>query len=252
MHHLLALDIAWDPGLRGIAVVFVGTAVLMGSVYLVLSTNIGARVGFLVSVAGLSGWMMLMGIVWAVYGIGYLGPAPHWRVEEVITSATPDDLTASKLPAVHDLSTWHPQAEDDPHRGEEQAAATAALVDQNGPLKGVYKSDQEFKSIAAYDTGGKGKNLKSNWLPGPHPPHYAVVQVQGVKERVIPFGATPPPLEVDPSKPVRTVVLVRDLGAKRLPSVTLAISMGIVFALTCNALHRRDKALMAARAAVAA
>lgn len=253
MHLLLpALQISWDPGLRGILVVLVGASVLMGSVYLLLSTNLGARVGFLVAVAGLSGWMMLMGVVWAIYGIGYKGPAAHWRVEEVITSESPSDLSASQLKVAHDLKSWKPQASDDPHRGEEQAAASAALIDPNGPLKGVYPSDQDFVTIAAYDKGGKKKNFINNWVPGPHPPHYAIIQVQGVKVRDIPFGSTPPPLEADPSKPVRSVILVRDLGALRLPSVTLALSMGIVFALTTNALHRRDKQLMAARAAAAA
>jgi hypothetical protein len=78
-----------------------------------------------------------------------------------------------------------------------------------------------------------------------------VVQVQGTKKHVLPFGATPPPSEADPTTPIRSVIMVRDLGALRLPSVTLALSMAIVFAITCNALHRRDKQLMAARAALA-
>ena len=53
--------------------------VLCGSVYLMLATNIGARLGFLLAVAGLFGWMMLMGIVWAIYGIGLKGREPTWK-----------------------------------------------------------------------------------------------------------------------------------------------------------------------------
>jgi hypothetical protein len=58
MHALLALN--WEPQLRGIIIIIISTVVLCGSVYLILGTNIGARLGFLLSLAGLAGWMMLM------------------------------------------------------------------------------------------------------------------------------------------------------------------------------------------------
>ena len=37
--------IAFDPTVRGILVVVVGTTVLMGSIFMILSTNSGVRVG---------------------------------------------------------------------------------------------------------------------------------------------------------------------------------------------------------------
>ena len=60
------LSVSWQPELRGISVVIIGTVVLMGSTYLLLGTNLGARLGFMVAMAGLSGWMMSMGIIWAL------------------------------------------------------------------------------------------------------------------------------------------------------------------------------------------
>ncbi len=75
--------LTWHPGFRGVLVVAVGVAVLMGSVYLLLATNSGARLGFLLSLTGLAGWMMIMGLVWSMYGIGYQGRVPTWHVEEV-------------------------------------------------------------------------------------------------------------------------------------------------------------------------
>ena len=47
------LAIGWQPEIRGISVVVIGAVVLMGSVYLVLTTNLGSRLGFLVSLAAL-------------------------------------------------------------------------------------------------------------------------------------------------------------------------------------------------------
>ena len=74
--------ITWEVELRGIIVTLIGVTVLMGSIYLLLGTNLGARLGFMVALCGLSGWMALMGAIWAVYGIGLQGPRPRgsrWR-----------------------------------------------------------------------------------------------------------------------------------------------------------------------------
>ena len=51
--HLLA-GIAWDPQIRGALIVLAAVVLLPGTIYLLLATNLGARVGFLVAVAGLT------------------------------------------------------------------------------------------------------------------------------------------------------------------------------------------------------
>ncbi|HBU02582.1 MAG TPA: hypothetical protein DEB20_08645, partial [Acidimicrobiaceae bacterium] len=56
--------ISWDPGIRGILIVMVGVVVLMGSTYLILGTNIGSRLGFLVALSGLFGWLTILTFVW--------------------------------------------------------------------------------------------------------------------------------------------------------------------------------------------
>lgn len=244
----LAFEVTWDPGIRGILVVVVGVAVLMGSVYLLLSTNLGSRLGFLVAVAGLSGWMALMGFVWAIYGIGYKGTAAHWVVEEVVTSQQADDLSAAHLEKAHDLSKWRELSAEDPARAEVQASATSVLFTEGSRVK-AFDSEQDFLVTDAYTIGGKKKNFFNNWFPGPHPPHYSIIQVQAVQHVDVPFGETPPPAKVDKSAPVESVILVRDLGKLRVPPVLIMIASLIVFGITTNTLHRRDKATWAARAA---
>ncbi|MEZ5251797.1 MAG: hypothetical protein R2713_22095 [Ilumatobacteraceae bacterium] len=69
---------AWMPELRGILTVIIGVFVLMGSVYFILLTNMGARLAFLVSFSALAGWFFLMGAIWWIYGIGLKGPEPSW------------------------------------------------------------------------------------------------------------------------------------------------------------------------------
>src|SRR5690606_38747071 len=80
----------------------VGIVVLMGSVYLLLATNVGARLGFTIAAAAFFGWCTIMGGVWWVYGtIGMLGEAPHWEVKEV---AYPD-TSRSAIEEAHALDT---------------------------------------------------------------------------------------------------------------------------------------------------
>ena len=107
MVHLLA-GIAWDPQIRGFLAVLVGVVVLMGSVYLLLGTNLGARLGFLVALSAIFGWCMIMGITWWVYGnIGMLGETPTWHVDEVVyTAESPEaGLDLADLEVAHDLDT---------------------------------------------------------------------------------------------------------------------------------------------------
>jgi hypothetical protein len=77
------------------------------------------------------------------------------------------------------------------------------------------------------------------------------VQLRRTVPQVTPPGDAPPLPKADESQPVISVIMVRDLGARRLPSVGLTIFSGIVFAVCCNSLHRRDKLVAQARAAAA-
>ena len=108
MVHLLA-GIAWDPQIRGFLAVLVGVVVLMGSVYLLLGTNLGARLGFLVAISAIFGWCTIMGVTWWVYGnIGMLGETPHWEVEEIVYQAggtAEDGLALADLEKAHELDT---------------------------------------------------------------------------------------------------------------------------------------------------
>jgi len=58
-HHSL-----WYPTILGVLVVVAGIVLFCGSVYLLLATNLGARLGFLVAVAALSGFMILLSLLW--------------------------------------------------------------------------------------------------------------------------------------------------------------------------------------------
>lgn len=249
---VLALELAWDPTIRGIIVVAFAVAVLPGSIYLLLGTNLGTRLGFLVAIAGVFGWLTIMASIWTLYGIGYIGRAPSWEVREAVTSDSGEDTSAAQLADARDLSAWRELPADDPARGEAQAAASAAIAGEEAALPMGFESDQDYVVIDAFEEGGKKDTFINGILPGPHPPHYAVIQVERKKEVEVEFGETPPKAEADPTQPVISVVLERDLGNKRLPPALLTLGSLIIFGVTCNVLHRRDKVATAARAAAAA
>jgi len=67
--HLLAVLAAekktlWDPTILGVLTVLSGVVLFCGSVYLLLATNLGARLGFLVAVSALTGLMTLLSALW--------------------------------------------------------------------------------------------------------------------------------------------------------------------------------------------
>ena len=72
------MAIGWQPELRGILITIIALTTFCGSCYFLLSTNLGARLGFLVAFAALAGWMFLMGATWWSYGKGLLGPDASW------------------------------------------------------------------------------------------------------------------------------------------------------------------------------
>ena len=57
----------------------------------------------------------------------------------------------------------------------------------------------------------------------------------------MPEGNAPLSPTPDDDQPVVSVIMVRDLGTRRLPPAMLTIMFGGLFALTCALLHRRDR-----------
>ena len=94
MVHLLA-SLTWDPGIRGILVVVLAVAVLCGTPLILLITNLGSRLAIHVAATAIFGWLTLMCLFWAIYALGYHGPAPSWNVLDV--SNTPGAARNSQL-----------------------------------------------------------------------------------------------------------------------------------------------------------
>lgn len=287
--------IAYDPEIRGVLVVAVSGVILCGSVYLLLSTNIGARLGFQVALAGLFGWMTLLCLFWWIYGVGAIGELPSWRVEEInvgdLSQAQLEEareLIPENLPTVEEILAEHPEIQDEFDEGklitlseiaalpdlpedvqqqfdelpgdwtvlpqsaigDAQAAADAALTSGDGGLQ--FAATTDYVLVDGFTAGGEPKresdslwdratNRVTNALRVLKTPHYVVIQVQTSELTAVPPGNAPLTPTPDPDEPVVSVIMVRDLGTRRLPPAVLTFMFGALFAVTCATLHNRDK-----------
>lgn len=92
--------IDFQIAIRGILVVTTAVAVLIGSIWLIVATNVGTRVGTLITLSGLFGWMAIMGIIWWIFGIGWVGASPSWHMVEVVRNG---DMATSGLEKATEL-----------------------------------------------------------------------------------------------------------------------------------------------------
>ena len=77
----------WYPTILGVLVVVAGIALFCGSIYVLLGTNLGARLGFLVAFTGLMGFMVILSLLWTTTSSPLntiKGRIPQWKVQEVV------------------------------------------------------------------------------------------------------------------------------------------------------------------------
>jgi hypothetical protein len=270
---LLVGALSWDPQIRGLLILAAAVVLLPGTIYLLLATNLGARVGFLIAIAGLTGWMTLLGITWAIYGQGIKGRDPSWKIQEVVHSASQTDLSSASLKALSDFPNgWKKlSTEGNPVLADAQATADNFItksgrkpaMGHEGPIikeptpeqlryKAEFSTADEYVLIGGYEKGGDSEwfTFRGHKFDFSHSPHYVAVAIQpAIANPPAPDGTVTYTRNPDPTKPITSIVVLRDLGSIRFPQVMMVIGSGIIFGVTCHALHRRDKKIMALRAA---
>ncbi len=259
------LAIGWQPELRGILITIIAVFTFCGSIYFILSTNLGARLGFLVALAGLTGWLFLMGAIWWSYGKGLLGPEASWAPISGRTVLTTDalsgdgpldapvaveggaDPTATAAAVADQFVTegWRQLESSVPSFQQAGAAASVMLEESKAMANG------EFQVVNVFDKGGERSpqmlNGRLDFLAFLHSPRYAVVEMAPlVKQRDEP-GRAPAKPEIDTTRERRYVYMIRDLGAKRKPAGFITIGSLAVFLMLCYLLHIRDRRVLANR-----
>ncbi|MFI5041516.1 MAG: hypothetical protein ACHQNA_06655 [Acidimicrobiales bacterium] len=272
--HLLGV-VTWDPQLRGALILLTGVLVLPGSVLLLLSTNLGIRLGVLIAAAGLSGLLLLLNIIWlmAPLGpgpIGYKGSASGWIIKEIVQG----DLASHS--AVHAVTgnSNNPQSQfpngwtflptGNPLLASAAPAADTALIPAAAGAPAAafpppFHTTQDYVDVGAWTKGGHNYlvnlfgykiywRIRHHTIFLKHQPHYVVIRVQPSLPSVTLAGAAATLPAPDPTQPVYNVVMLRDVGSLRLPPVLLGFGALVVFLVTIEKLHSRDKEIARRRA----
>ncbi len=137
--HILA-GIDFNTGIRGILVVTLAVVVLPGSVYLLLATNTGARLGLLIALAALFGWASILTMTWWITSPanGPRGRNASWKPVEIYVEGSGPARTVpvhslpspSKLPQA---SSHHRSEPRDPEELPEPVAGHAVRHRQQQP-----------------------------------------------------------------------------------------------------------------------
>jgi len=288
LHMGVMAAVTWDPFIRGTLILLLFIVLLPGSIFFVLSTDTGIRLGFLLAMAGLTGMVCLLSTLWMpLASTADVGRPNTWKPLEIVTgdfahqvtvagakSFPADNLRAvkaprKKLPDKHwywpvqscSDSGWHtidPSLISDPEsEGDKVLAPSSSEGGKTPPaLTTPFSSASDYVYVDGYTSGQDGGCLLSInqhkvYLPLARGAHYVILRVQPALPTLT-LGGAPAPPQPDTSKAFTYVIMVRNLGSVRQPQALLAISSGIIFLVICYVLHTRDKAIEADAAEAAA
>jgi hypothetical protein len=250
----------WYPTILGFLVVFFAILLFCGSIYVLLGTNLGARLGFRVAFTGLMAFMVILTSLWMITAspLNTLkGRIPSWKVQQIV--AAPAKAAATEVRDVE---------QDGRKVDDVEAAAVKAAVDEHlvekkeikaeGPLAADankfarFKEVTEYKVVNTFEIGGSKPNPLD--FEFTHKPLFAVVEFCEVQRAVVPFGIAP---EKDPpckegSDLSGFMVLERDLGSLRVPPMVAFFGSVLLFGLGLLGLHWRERDEQEAETATAA
>jgi hypothetical protein len=265
----------WYPTILGVLVVVAAIALFVGTPYLLLATNLGARLGFLVTVACLSGLLLLVSLLWLTNPspVNTLkGRIPAWVAVEKISSGDP---ARSNIDAIRGIDQSGSPAGDADVTNLKAAVDFNLIVNKNEQtgeiLSGANGKFAEYTAATDYlvtknqVTGGGGlfSQVNVDWGGGwpwvhvsLHEPRYAAVTVCKVAPEYapdqVPFGDKPPTPKCSTTDPKQILVLERDLGSLRVPPFVAFLAFGLLFGLSLLSLHWRERDLQEAEKRAAA
>jgi len=243
----------WNPTIIGVLTVVCAVGLFCGSTYLLLGTNLGARLGFLVAAAGLTGFLVLLSTLWlttpgSATGNSDLDP-PHgnsasWKVVEVVSS--PAD---SKIEAVRNLPTKG-IAGTDLLVTQVKPAIDAALVTA-APVAGQEPPVQPFANLGisastdyllTFPGSGSYQYIDKTQNFFWHRHRYAAVEFCLAR-----LDATGSPVNgpngpvCDPLKPTHWAILSYNYGSVRKPVVFYWLFSLMFFGMSLLGLHWWEK-----------
>jgi hypothetical protein len=246
----------WYPTILGVLVVIAAIGLFVGSIYVILGTNLGARLGFLVTFTCLTGFMLLLSTLWLTTASPLESPkgrVASWSVVERV-----DDLSKAKTEAVRDAAKKSNKAASTDAQNVLAAVQAALVTKQSTPTVKVTPNDNRFAQfddvtkfmvLETYTVGGSDPHFWKGEFS--HAPKYAVVEYCATAQVEQTFGLPPLPPECASGADAKRgfVVAKYDYGTLRLPPFVVLVISGVLFGLGLLGLHWREKDLMAIEAA---
>jgi hypothetical protein len=249
----------WYPTILGVLVVVAAVTLFLGSVYLLLGTNLGARLAFLVTFTSLMGFMMVLSLLWLTTASPLESPkgrVASWSVVENVS-----DLSKAKTTAVHGANTKANKASDIDASNVAAAVDAALITKVSTPTVTYTPNDNRFAKFQAitdfmvlqtWTVGGSDPQFWKGEFN--HSTKYAVVEYCATAQVEQTFGLPPLPPECASGADAQYGYLVvkYDYGTLRLPPFVVFVIVTILFGLGLLMLHWREKDEHAAEAAAKA
>jgi hypothetical protein len=248
----------WYPTILGVLVVVAAIVLFMGSIYLLLGTNLGARLGFLVTFTCLMGFLLILSILWLTTASPLESPKGRVAAWSVVENVP--DITQAKTTAVRDIAQKQNKASQT-DASNVLASVDAALITKVGtPTLTVTPNDNRFAKfddvtkfmvLQTYTIGGSNPHFWKGEFN--HATKYAVVEYCATAQVQQTFGLPPlPPECASGAAEQRGFVVAKfDYGTLRLPPFVVIVITAILFGLGLLALHWREKDEMARKQAAA-
>ena len=238
----------WYPTILGVLVVIAAIVLFIGSIYLLLGTNLGARLGFLVTFTSLMGFMMILIILWLTTASPLESPkgrVASWSVIENVP-----DITKAQTEAVRDIAKKENKASQTDASNVLAAVDAALVTKQSTPTVTVTPNDNRFAKfddvtqfmvLQTYTLGGSNPQFWKGQFN--HSTKYAVVEYCKTATQTQTFGLPPLPPECASGADAQRgfVVVKYDYGTLRLPPFVVIVITAILFGLGLLALHWREK-----------
>jgi hypothetical protein len=249
-------DGIWYPTILGVLVVVAAVVLFIGSVFLLLGTNVGARLGFLITFTSLMGFMMILSILWLTTASPLESPKGRVAAWNVIENVT--DLSKAKTEAVHGINTKANRASATDASNVAAAVDGALITKVSSPTVTYTPNDNRFAKFQAitdfmvlqtWTVGGSSPQFWRGEFN--HSDKYAVVEYCKTATVEQTFGLPPLPPECASGADAQRgfVVIKYDYGTLRLPPFVVLVITTILFLLGLLMLHWREKDLQAAKAA---
>ncbi|MFN8015727.1 MAG: hypothetical protein U0R17_03850 [Acidimicrobiia bacterium] len=237
----------WYPLMIGWIVVLAGIGMFFGSTYLLLSTNLGSRLGFLVVGSIVSGFIVILSLLWLTTATPlnvFKGRQEAWKAVGIV-----QDVKSSNIEAVKTIKEKGSKLTSTEYANVKAAADTLLAAPKEGevaPEKPESIANDLPKSTVIvndiYEVGGSEPNpLHFEFR---HTPKYAAAYYCQLDKEKFDTAFRSTCDKSDEAKANSKVLLLeKDLGSLRQPPLFLFLGSSVLFAIFLLSMHWREKDL---------